>query len=86
MLHADTPFELELSLRGQVVRISICDDDVHTPHPRDVDPEAVTGRGLMIVDRVADRWGVDAGPDGKVVWCEIRLPGDRVGSARHGER
>lgn len=30
---------------------------------------------LFIVDRVADRWGVDRG-EGTVVWCEIDLAGD----------
>lgn len=31
--------------------------------------------GLFIVDRVADRWGVDRG-EGTVVWCEIDLASD----------
>jgi hypothetical protein len=30
---------------------------------------------LFIVDRVADRWGVDRG-EGTVVWCEIDLASD----------
>jgi anti-sigma regulatory factor (Ser/Thr protein kinase) len=30
---------------------------------------------LFIVDRIADRWGVDRG-QGTVVWCEIDLAGD----------
>lgn len=34
-----------------------------------------SGWGMFIVDRVADRWGVDRG-EGTVVWCEIDLAGD----------
>jgi anti-sigma regulatory factor (Ser/Thr protein kinase) len=33
------------------------------------------GWGMFIVDRVADRWGVDRG-EGTVVWCEIDLASD----------
>lgn len=35
-------------------------------------PDAVSGRGLVIVEALADRWGVDAGPvPRKTVWAEI---------------
>jgi hypothetical protein len=31
--------------------------------------------GMFIVDRVADRWGVDRN-EGTLIWCEIDLAGD----------
>ncbi len=34
-----------------------------------------SGWGMFIVDRVADRWGVDRG-EGTAVWCEIDLASD----------
>jgi anti-sigma regulatory factor (Ser/Thr protein kinase) len=34
------------------------------------------GRGLHIVDAVADEWGVAEYTDGKDVWFRIRTPGD----------
>ena len=34
----------------------------------------VGGRGLAIVDKVADAWGVDPTTDGKVVWAEFNRP------------
>ncbi len=34
-----------------------------------------SGWGMFIVDRVADRWGVDRDA-GTIVWCEIDLAGD----------
>lgn len=45
--------------------------------PRLVDPNygaAETGRGLCIVDELADAWGVDDLPDGRrAVWCQVKL-------------
>jgi GAF domain-containing protein len=36
-------------------------------------PEAMTGRGLMLVDALSDQWGVDRVPSGKMVWAEVGL-------------
>lgn len=46
----------------------------------DVDDES--GRGLLLVDAVADRWGCDLRgsgrrPWGKEVWAELRVQGDQ---------
>ena len=37
--------------------------------------ESLADWGMFIVDRVADRWGVNRG-EGTVVWCEIDLASD----------
>ena len=44
---------------------------------RDYGPEAVTGRGLLLVDRLSKRWGVESDERGKCVWFEIDGSGDR---------
>ncbi|BCM66497.1 ATP-binding protein [Streptomyces tricolor] len=31
-----------------------------------------SGRGLALVNALAERWGVEQGPDRKTVWCELR--------------
>jgi anti-sigma regulatory factor (Ser/Thr protein kinase) len=53
-------------------------EDYHRTHPvvRDV-PDESGGRGLAIVDNVADAWGVDATEEGKVVWAEFNRPRDQ---------
>ncbi|MFJ5099885.1 ATP-binding protein [Streptomyces sp. NPDC088554] len=36
--------------------------------------EGECGRGLLLVDSVAGRWGSRPAPSGKVVWAELTLP------------
>jgi hypothetical protein len=33
--------------------------------------DAVTGRGLALVEQLASSWGVEGTPTGKIVWCTI---------------
>jgi hypothetical protein len=38
-------------------------------------PGGESGRGLLLVDALADRWGVTGGPSRrKTVWAELRVP------------
>ncbi|MEU8758898.1 ATP-binding protein [Streptomyces sp. NPDC048659] len=34
-------------------------------------PEGESGRGLLLVEALADRWGVGERDPGKIVWCEF---------------
>ncbi|MFF3958807.1 ATP-binding protein [Streptomyces sp. NPDC001890] len=48
------------------------------PEPREAGPDDVDGRGLALVEEVADRWGYDlmgSGrvPWGKRVWAEMKV-------------
>ena len=50
------------------------DDSATQPRLRDYGAEAVTGRGIFLVDQISERWGVEPevnGQDGKRVWFEI---------------
>nr|WP_237529740.1 ATP-binding protein [Streptomyces sp. SID3915] len=38
-------------------------------------PRGESGRGLPLVDAVADRWGVRERGPGKVVWCSFTKSG-----------
>ncbi len=71
--HADAAPELELAWDGSVVRIAVFDTGTGRPVLRDFDVHATSGRGVAIVDAVADRWGVEERDCGKVVWAEIEL-------------
>jgi anti-sigma regulatory factor (Ser/Thr protein kinase) len=43
------------------------------PTPRPVEPMGESGRGLMLVERTTDRWGMKRA-DGVRLWFEIDLP------------
>ncbi|MEW2632431.1 ATP-binding protein [Streptomyces sp. NPDC048389] len=68
----DFRLTLRLDAAG-VVRIEVADSrgDRLPVRGRQCD-DAVSGRGLLVVEALADRWGVDIGPvPRKSVWAEI---------------
>lgn len=74
--HAATDFDVRAAVLDGVVRVEIADRSEVLPiGGADPGPAAVTGRGLLLVARIADRWGVEAEPDGKAVWFERALEG-----------
>lgn len=70
-------FRLSLTVRGGTLRIEVTDaraDRVPVPQLRPADAES--GRGLLLVEVLTDRWGVDEKQPApcKTVWAEITLP------------
>ncbi|MEU6143040.1 ATP-binding protein [Streptomyces sp. NPDC047081] len=68
-------FRLLLYVVGDTLRIEVTDtrgDRVPCTQPPSADAES--GRGLLLVDALADKWGVGFGaPPRKTVWAEVRL-------------
>ncbi|GAB2470275.1 ATP-binding protein [Streptomyces incanus] len=73
---AGRDFRLALLDRDGTLHIKVTDtrgDDL--PSRRVPAPDAESGRGLLLVEALADRWGVDLGPvPRKTVWAELDLP------------
>ncbi|MFB6978878.1 SpoIIE family protein phosphatase [Streptomyces scopuliridis] len=59
------------------VRLWVKDRSSAWPRRREPGESATSGRGLLLVDAVATRWGVEPRGDGKAVWCEFRPNGGR---------
>jgi anti-sigma regulatory factor (Ser/Thr protein kinase) len=83
--HTRGPASVRLHWLDPVLRVSVWDMSPDLPPlgPRSVaSPDAFTGRGLLILDVLADRWGGCGtgegpyGPAGKTVWFELALPPD----------
>jgi anti-sigma regulatory factor (Ser/Thr protein kinase) len=76
--HAGTRFSVSLSCDDDVLAVEVADGSsgvpaiAGRPHARSL----VTGRGLLMVDALANDWGARTTPDGKIVWAE--LPAVRV--------
>lgn len=68
-------FGLLLYVVAGTLRIEVTDTrDDRLPQARPADGEAESGRGLLLVDALADRWGVTRGlPPRKTVWAELDL-------------
>lgn len=65
---------LEARKPGGVLRIAVEDDSPELPE-EGLAPKfsAESGRGIMLVDALASRWGVEKRPGGKAVWFELDL-------------
>ncbi|WP_018554182.1 MULTISPECIES: SpoIIE family protein phosphatase [unclassified Streptomyces] len=56
------------------LRVDVEDRSSALPRRRDAGESGVSGRGLMLVDQLADAWGVESRGTGKCVWCEFVIP------------
>lgn len=74
VVHAGTEVTLRITAEHDSLRVEIEDANPHVPVRRTWARTAGTGRGLMIVDDQADRWGCVRTDTGKVVWFEIGSP------------
>ncbi|MFF7730529.1 ATP-binding protein [Streptomyces sp. NPDC008001] len=56
---------------GGTVRVEVADISARPPRRRCAGGEDTGGRGLELVDGLADRWGWQAEGSGKRIWCEV---------------
>jgi anti-sigma regulatory factor (Ser/Thr protein kinase) len=74
ILHARTQLEVVMRQTPAAVRIEVHDTNARLPTRKHYSSDAATGRGLLLVETLADGWGADATSDGKAVWFEIGVP------------
>ena len=72
VLHAGSPYEVDVSRSQGVVRIEVADGDAGTPEPQPYSAVAEDGRGIVIVSALSASWGIDTRPRGKITWAELR--------------
>lgn len=73
ILHGRGPLELRARTTEEALRVEVHDADPRTVPTLsiDVEPTDDGGRGLQLVELLADRWGWAESPVGKVVWFEL---------------
>jgi anti-sigma regulatory factor (Ser/Thr protein kinase) len=75
LVHTQGPVRLDLTLRGDRVRVCVGDSSPRAPaKPVIVDWESTGGRGLLLVEAMSDAFGTTPMAGGKQVWSEIALP------------
>lgn len=73
--YARTPFEVAVECLDGAVRIEVLDEDPVVPSPSPTALDAASGRGLAIVEAVAEDWAAEPeAPTGKKIWFELPLP------------
>jgi anti-sigma regulatory factor (Ser/Thr protein kinase) len=73
--HAASAFEIRIEQLPDRVHIEVEDDGTGDPVLRSPGLEETSGRGLQIVQALADEWGVIPKPEtaGKTVWATIAI-------------
>ncbi|MFI5865250.1 ATP-binding protein [Streptomyces sp. NPDC051546] len=71
VVHTGCPAVLRMLFGEPGVRVEVADASDRAPSPRQASGEDTGGRGLELVDGLADRWGWQREGAGKRIWCEI---------------
>ena len=72
VIHARTEVTVRVELLPSGARVHVHDEAPGLPSPAALGATAMSGRGLVLVDAVSVRWGVEPDPaGGKTVWFEV---------------
>lgn len=75
VLHARSAFRVRVFRNSSSIRVAVYDRSTADATPRDFGHDALTGRGLTIVEQLSDDWGVTPEVGGKWVWFEVSPAG-----------
>ncbi len=73
VVHAGGEFTIDIEVGPTMIRVEISDLAPGDPVAERPDPEEPRGRGLFIVERLSDDWGVERHGDGKTVWFDLAV-------------
>jgi serine phosphatase RsbU (regulator of sigma subunit)/anti-sigma regulatory factor (Ser/Thr protein kinase) len=68
------------------LRVQVADVSDELPHKRSPGELASSGRGLLLMEMLADAWGVDPQGEGKSIWFELHEPPKPETSKAPGDR
>jgi anti-sigma regulatory factor (Ser/Thr protein kinase) len=79
ILHARTPVQLGVLVDGDRALVCVADRLAESPalSPRAHSHDRPGGRGLALVEDLADRWGTTTYTGGKTVWFVLQTAGER---------
>ncbi|WP_329172113.1 ATP-binding protein [Streptomyces sp. NBC_01477] len=72
--HARSSAQLVLTWDGTCLHVSVHDSSPELPRPRAPSPDALGGRGMQLIDALADTWQSRPCPNGKTVTACFRPP------------
>jgi anti-sigma regulatory factor (Ser/Thr protein kinase) len=71
--HARSDFELAIHRSRDEIRVEVSDHGEGRPVLRSPTVRDQSGRGLQIVQALAEDWGIAPSPNGKLVWFTLPL-------------
>jgi serine/threonine-protein kinase RsbW len=71
--HGRTDMLVAVRMRGDRVTVEVTDHSADLVERKPQSTQATSGRGLHLVDSLAERWGVEPHRPGKRVWFELPL-------------
>jgi anti-sigma regulatory factor (Ser/Thr protein kinase) len=74
VLHARTPLLLGVAQSGARIIVCVGDRNLLRPEQQPYSEDRSDGRGIVILQALAERWGITTQPGGKVVWFTMRQP------------
>ncbi|WP_395573091.1 SpoIIE family protein phosphatase [Streptomyces sp. BK79] len=88
LVHTDADALLVAEVTGEPgerrIRVEVTDNGDDLPHKRRPGEMASSGRGLMLVEMLADAWGVAPRGEGKSIWYEVYESPGPVDAAADG--
>jgi anti-sigma regulatory factor (Ser/Thr protein kinase) len=74
-VQGDAVLTLEVGVSDDWLRIAVVDGSSVRPVVRELSLDRPRGRGMLMVQAIADRWGAEDHLGGKRVWLELRPRG-----------
>jgi anti-sigma regulatory factor (Ser/Thr protein kinase) len=73
--HSHSDFEVSIDVDDRSARVQVTDEGPGVPRLRRPRKDAISGRGLLVVQALSDDWGVVRGDHGKgkTVWFSMSL-------------
>jgi len=70
----EASFSLELEVSDGWLRVAVADGSSVLPVVRELDSDHPRGRGLRLVQAIAERWGCEEHDGGKRIWFDLAPP------------
>ncbi|HYO39402.1 MAG TPA: SpoIIE family protein phosphatase [Nocardioidaceae bacterium] len=71
LVHTAGPATLEIRRQQDRIRVLVTDEHARVPRPQHAGEDATGGRGMLLVEALAEQWGVEPSGTGKTVWAEL---------------
>jgi anti-sigma regulatory factor (Ser/Thr protein kinase) len=83
VVHARSDIDVTLAVADGSLEVGVADREPRRPRVRPADPGlqpdewswlSTHGRGMLLVDQIADEWGVEELAAGKQIWFRLAAP------------